>query len=507
RHTTGEKDSGFDVWPLVGHHKEGEATRSYALWPLVHSQREKDESSQMAFPFYFLNGSKDKDGEESGNLLVLPAVYRQWDKDGKLTVTPLWAAAQRKGARWSLLLPLYYRQSNDEKQASQLITPLWSTGSKGDSRWSALFPLYYHWADDKKQASQLITPLAMRQQSAKGSSWTFFPLLSNASWHEGEKDLWFLWPLVHAMWGGKRTSHHVAPLYYYEREGERSSFVTALYARDKWPDRKATCIPLLLSNFEANDKTKRKDLTVLASIGQASWGPDKLRHSVFPLYGYNREKQAFVTPLVSWKTTPGDRFVNLLGPVAHTWTNGKGRRTFHFAWPFTKWTVEKGKGLTYSRISPLFSREARAKGCDFWLFPWMSIKTREDWSRGSFFPLWSYGRKVQSKEGLTDTDFSLLGWLYDYQFRGGRHPKDKPEEKEDYTRARVLWRLYHHERVNDDQSLDVFPFITWDKKADGRGQFSFFWRLFRTARTANGGRKLDVLFIPLIRKAGTKPAA
>ena len=61
-------------------------------------------------------------------------------------------------------------------------------------------------------------------------------------------------------------------------------------------------------------------------------------------------------------------------------------------------------------------------------------------------------------------------------------------------RARLGWLP-----ADGDRSLDLFPFITWDKKADGASQTSFMWRLYRNQRTKDGGRNLDLLFVPVMR--------
>jgi hypothetical protein len=114
----------------------------------------------------------------------------------------------------------------------------------------------------------------------------------------------------------------------------------------------------------------------------------------------------------------------------------------------------------------------------------------------NLFPLWSYSRRYEDQAETLDVDGSLLLFLYDY------HHKIKssgPEQgQDDYTRARVLWRLWHYEKSNDDVSVDVFPAITYDRKKDGYRKMSFLWRFFRY-ESGSKGRKLDLLFIPLLR--------
>jgi len=91
---------------------------------------------------------------------------------------------------------------------------------------------------------------------------------------------------------------------------------------------------------------------------------------------------------------------------------------------------------------------------------------------------------------------SLLLLLYDYK-RTIRQQKE--EESSDYTRARILWRLWHYERANGDVSVDVFPGITYDRKKNGFKKFSFLWRLIRYEKGPDG-KKVDLLFLPLVRR-------
>lgn len=121
-----------------------------------------------------------------------------------------------------------------------------------------------------------------------------------------------------------------------------------------------------------------------------------------------------------------------------------------------------------------------------------------DW----FFPLWSHNRtrgvmfELPSGEKSLDAEletFSALLFLYDYR------RETVPEEGHDYARRRVLWRLYHYERLNGDESTDVFPAITWDRRKDGYRKFSFLWRLFRYERDPEKGTSLDLFFLPLRR--------
>ena len=62
----------------------------------------------------------------------------------------------------------------------------------------------------------------------------------------------------------------------------------------------------------------------------------------------------------------------------------------------------------------------------------------------------------------------------------------------------MLWKLWDWERENDNVTLDVFPAITYDRRGGEYKKVSFLWRFFRYERGPEG-RKLDLLFVPIVR--------
>jgi len=123
----------------------------------------------------------------------------------------------------------------------------------------------------------------------------------------------------------------------------------------------------------------------------------------------------------------------------------------------------------------------------------VSVQSRRSKKRG-VFPLFSYSRSEMPEMETTNVGASALLLLWDYK----RNVKRKEDKLDDYTRARLLWRVYHYERVNGDVAVDVFPFMTYDSKTDGFRKYSFMWRFFRYERDEDG-RKLDLFFLPLAR--------
>jgi len=114
------------------------------------------------------------------------------------------------------------------------------------------------------------------------------------------------------------------------------------------------------------------------------------------------------------------------------------------------------------------------------------------------FPLWHYASRKQVGRNLESVDASLLCALYDYKRRVSSDAGE-PGTTHEYQRRRILWRMWHYEKADGDVTVDAFPFITYDRRQDGFSKTSFLWRFFRYEKSAES-KKLDLLFLPLIRK-------
>jgi hypothetical protein len=198
----------------------------------------------------------------------------------------------------------------------------------------------------------------------------------------------------------------------------------------------------------------------------------------------------------------GGRTFRLLPPLTGVSWGGRHRRVE--GWLFScRMSQKGGKKAHYIWLAPSIYWE-RDFGKRGWSRDPDGTQWKGDWRRNGFFPLWHYQSHEDAAGERRYRDFSLLGLVYDYRLREGRPAREDAEKTEDYVQARVLWRLFHYERLDEDKSVDVFPAITWDSRADGYRQFSFIWRLFRIERTGDGRRNLDFLFIPLMRESGAE---
>ena len=93
------------------------------------------------------------------------------------------------------------------------------------------------------------------------------------------------------------------------------------------------------------------------------------------------------------------------------------------------------------------------------------------------FPLWSYAYADRGDPAQTNVAASVLLRLYDYK-RETTPPDGSASSTNDYARARVLWHLWHYERLNGDVSVDLFPGITYDCRNDGFKRYAWLWRFW-----------------------------
>ncbi len=295
-------------------------------------------------------------------------------------------------------------------------------------------------------------------------------------------DTWVLWPVFRwKQWGDDDRGVHVWPLAGVYQDGdERYKFAFWPFCHD-WRD--------------GEDSLTITPLWSAGSKGEATWD------MLFPLYYRSSnpadETSRFLTPLVG-KTRTGEQTRWILSPVASSVAWGEDEKDVWILAPMThfRW----GGDTVRSHVLPLYYYDG-----DDNLILTPVISRRDGDGRGWVNLLglaahYSYRRDGRKTLSLLPP-VSSVSWGGE-RFRSRCFPFWTYESREDprETDFSLLWRVAHYERDGDDKALDVFPGITWDSKSTGYRQFSFLWRLFRTERTEDGRRNLDVLFIPVIRE-------
>jgi hypothetical protein len=464
--TDGGTDSLFPLWLL-----SRERTNDFSLfapWPLVRvwSHAVEHDSGSMVFPLYW------HDRDDRGSLFVS---------------LPWMSGSDAQNGDWRLLPPIFFQTSNALHTA--IVTPLWASGHTETNDWNAVIPLAY-W---DRQQHTLLSPLWAHWQTGDWDHYLAPWLISWTAHSANRSDLWLAGGLAKLSWGHKSGSHYAFPFYY--RNADRRTLLTPLCG---WNGNRGYYYPLTPL------------FGVRTGLESGSW--------LFPIYSHSNDKVG---------GTVSDHFLLLGG-------HRQSQKDRH-SWFLPIFSYHNYGSLAAAPEKPA---EFRQYGREFWCLPWCWFEnlyethpsrrqtfntnlsdpvgesqsqsaqteptnrtriTKEYSFKNGVFPFWSYSHRQTPERGASTVKGSALLLLYDYKHELGPNASAKPGTTNDYTRARVCWRLWHYERLNGNVSLDVFPTFTYDSKTNGFTKTSFLWRLFRYERAPGSTPALDVLFIPLAR--------
>jgi hypothetical protein len=529
-----------------------DAERWNLLFPLWYSSHESTNRFKLYSSLaYFWS---DQRAAEHGSL-VFPLYWHQNRKGSSQFNSLLWMNhSEPNGDCWRLLPPLFYQES--ERDRSMLITPLWAQGKSPTNDWGAIIPFCY-WDN---QQHTLLSPLWAHWRNADTETWLAPWTLSWRTRNTERSDLNLLGGVARASWGAKPGADYVFPLYYNDSQSGRLLSPVWLQWRDG--ETETAIAPWLLSwKTHTPERTDLWLAGGFAHTSWGTEpGADYVipffyhdsQSLLTPLFGWNHEADFsyYATPLAGVRT--GEHSGSWLFPLYnHVREQKTGDVKDNY---LLLGGHQETKDLSRSWFIPLFYYQHRFQpesfsaspdryrtyGKNFWCLPicWYrdqfhlrperrpiksakdigltsdyerdnpppptttrtnALLVRDETRAHGVFPLWSSKSHATPAEGRSNQDRSLLLWLYDYKHEHGPLPGRRASAEHDYTRARVLWRLWHYENLNGDVSVDVFPSFTYDRKQDGFKKVSFLWRCFRYERSAAGETKLDALFVPLHR--------
>jgi hypothetical protein len=305
-------------------------------------------------------------------------------------------------------------------------------------------------------------------------------------------DLWLAGALAHASWGPHPGSHHVFPLYY--RDASERTLLTPLCGWDGSGHFFYPLTPLagvrteqqtgswLFPLYSHSRDRKNGDVTDhFLLFGGYAKNRDRMHAWFYPAFGFHDYGPLEAAP------KKGDAYGSY----------GKKFWCLPFCWYENRCLLRPASKpvATATSAGSSNSQSSRLLPVEITKAPPVRTYTRKHGA----FPLWSYATETTPAEGRSRTNGALFLLLYDFKHELKPAPLTRPGAASDYTRARVLWRLWHYERLNGDVSVDVFPAFTYDHKTDGFKKISFLWRFLRYERSATGAKKANVLFVPLSR--------
>lgn len=456
---------------------------------------------------------------------ILPFYYHNRDADSSCFYSlPWWSKDHASGAGWSATFPFYYGSYSPEGKI--VVTPLYARKKHADGTqaWSCYIPIVYF---DRTKDSHFMTLLGGAWYMGDEHRWLALPLLSGGKSNaDSGKTVWAA-GLAGRKWNAEEHSHYVFPFYSYAPQQKK--FSSVFYS--SWPDGTAqrSMIPILLSGQKVEDdyalkflvaglvlKEKKGDELLTSQVipfyswhkdhdfYTALWGHDqRMKYYCTPLIGSyaNENSGSWVYPLYRHKTTEEgnvDGRYLLLGSYGHDederyhkfWGIYKFRDWQRFRWKDDDKAREESSHLDYLLIGK--SHEDRRYGdADA-----PEVVTGYKKSQ-RLFPVWSHSEKADLQRNVSEESSAWLWFLYDTR---KEEQNVEGEEPHNYVRRRVLWRLWHYEKLNGNSTTDMFPGITIDSYKNGYKKSSFLWRLFRYENDPETGEKnVDLLFIPLKR--------
>lgn len=440
--TEGAEDR-IALWPLFYH--RGSATSF--LWPMG----EVTEDSWAIRPLVAVYGQRAD--------LLWPFIHVDGEKGGGY-FAPL--VGWRPGPDGFLWTPLVGWRSGE---SGWLYTPLYTFGWGPDRRWRLVPPILTWWGSEDDGASWFGSPLYLEVRDAESVDQALPVLLS--WWDRSVDGDWSANVLLSAFGMTRSTeqsSEHLFPLYWRgwrEREDGRSEWLALipLYARVRGRDGfQLDGLPFLLSARTVTPSGNPGWHLLLSAV---AWGsrptggdaPDASFHRVFPFYWYDRDTR---------RTGFG-----ILPPLYAHSVRDTGAWNVDYLWILGG--ISSSKSREASHFFPLYSWSRR------------QIETPDDSDPGD---------EPQSPRVVEEIRFDLLFYLYD-QLR------ERYEDGEEYHRHRVLWRLYHDEARADSRSIDIFPFIAYDRSGEEELTWSWLYKLIRYERRG-AEKKLYLFFLPAL---------
>ena len=493
-----------NFWPFFYHYKP----YTSALWPMF----DKRDDGHAFRPFY----SVYDNGDEL-NILWPLSSFDFTNKEYHILNT-FWSTNSL------VVFPFYFYEKND-----YWLVPF--IAGKGTNWYSVIPPMWVHTYKSTNDYSYFCMPLLTYfEHEIFDYSFTTFPLF-----HQSKNGSTFKQNALLGMYGCEKNRrserYNLFPIFYKKKDIDRNILITPLFGTLMGSNVYRVITPLV--SVSHNKKKNDKFVNILGPLYNYAWNDDnkyKRTDVVWPLFTYNREEKArtissfplarfkksetkksgyILWPLYNYEFETNKSFYNFVFPLAgkghkirerRMWegrTDSKETTTQNWTWilPFTYWNERTKYEKDYSIPVPNEIKSSKSDRID-----WKKAETHTNiWksfamkrykpyiqTRYGSFPFFSYSEKENN-----ESRFRILVWLYDSKWTAAK------KDSLDKTHWRVLWRLVDYEKYGENVSLDVFPFVTYDKVPEEEiSQFSVLWRLFRW-RKEKDSRALDILFVPI----------
>lgn len=364
--------------PFWFHEKRGSRSRFVSL-PYTHLKNPRRELTNIGLFAYL----KNRDSSGTYTSVLFPSFHSLSGEKGKAhMVAPLYATIKKNdggrqfyslpfnyqsgGKLLNILGPLYFQRRDGETNYRTVGWPFFQQVTGPDGGWSALAPIFFL-REDASGEKLLVTPLG---GGAWGGDSKTFSLLGPAYVSHnspGRKYRSLIWPFFIYSSQGEDYRHHLAPLYHFERHDGVGRFTSLPFSYKTDGSMLNIAGPL----FYRSSKDGAEYTTALFPFAHR-WKKDgETRSAIFPFYysdssGGDDGERKLITPLGGYSKGGAVEFLDILGPLYYSRTEGK---KFYktIAWPFLhRWSDGKKGGVA---VAPLFARQTGPSLNEFYSLP------------------------------------------------------------------------------------------------------------------------------------------
>jgi len=439
---------------------ENRATTGSFLW-LYWYGRSKSSNFDVLFPLLWSFRSP------GASTTILPPLFHFRSKGtatGTFAFFAWWSSDEKAKSNWQLVLPLYFRKSNDDGDRT---FHLWPTGTyqrndKEGSRYlSMLVPPMLYWRDKTDAIDYEL--IYYRHHDIAGDAYT---TVVGPYYHRNDPQ-------------GSTTS--LFPLFWLFRDADTGATAHSLlpfYFRRNSPNEKLTAagvFPLWLYYRSFADGGKSGGLFPFAFFGSRK---DRSHAIVFPLFWRFRSADSASTLLFPLFYRSWDKLAQktIIFPLLYV-SAEDDRGGYRFQFPFY-WNIVDRRSKTETTVAPLYFRHTDTKGYAagippllFWgggerrhfaLFPifwWF----RDDARDRTTTVVGPYLHRTQGGE-TTDAIFPLFHYRRGARAGGG-----------DET-SLTLFPLFHY-RQDAQSTVFASPVAAWLRRSDKQVGFAgpYFW--------------------------------
>jgi len=440
RYTKTRTDEEFYFFPFVYTYSSLNKKQK-TFFPLYFSKENKKRKWQLLFPLFY------KSSDEKENILITPLFGMLTGKNAKRIITPVISFNKNEDEKFINILALgYNRIWNDKKDYSRtdIIWPVLNYTKNKDEKSTSIIPVFG--LKKSTNSYRFISPVVSLGNNHKKKK--RFVNIGGILFHHFQKELkkgkktgtFFCWPLFFHEKAPQHSDTYSFPLFRYEKTTyKKSGYIIWPLYNYSFKKNGGYNYSFLYELFE-----RRKDIRKRGIYAGAIDNGESITQNVTKIF--------------------------MLGKIR----SGVMYKQNHF--PIPEEIKEKNGCLDKDKINVHTNLWKTYANKNWYRQKYKTVKT----------PITFSYKWYENERG----SFDILYWLYESKWTAAH--KNKPEKSE----RKILWWFMNYKKTGKNVSLDVFPFITYDKvPGEEISQFSVFWRLFRW-REEKEKRALDLLFIP-----------